>query len=342
MKDFDLKSKIRKNILEMKPYVSFRDTNEIENLIFLDTNENPFGEFNRYPDSTHLKLRRKISEIKGVCAEQIFVGNGSDELLEIIIKIFCEPNRDSILMMKPSFAMYEVYAKTNAVNVNYLVLDENFEIRKEDFLEKISDSNNKILFLCSPNNPTGNSIKDIEFFIENFNGIVVVDEAYQDFSKENSAIDLLNKYPNLIVLQTLSKAWGLAGARIGFGIASEEISKWIYIVKSPYNVSVLNQNAALECLGNVENYQKNLLEILKQRDFLREKFSEISVIKKVYPTDANFFLIEFNDVETVYKTFLQSKILTSLRHPSIQNCLRINVGTEAENQRLIEVLKQIK
>lgn len=341
MKDFNLNSKIRKNILELAPYVSFRDQNYIKNPIYLDANENPFGEFNRYPDSTHKKLRSKIAEIKGVSPKQIFIGNGSDELLEILIKIFCEPNQHSILMMKPSFSMYEVYAKTNAVKVDYLFLDENFQIKKEEFLEKAENEKNKILFLCSPNNPTGNAIENIEFYIENFNGIVVVDEAYQDFSSEKSVVNLLEKYPNLIVLQTLSKAWGLAGARIGFGMASEEISKWIYTVKSPYNVSVLNQNAALNCLENSETYQKNLSEILNQRAFLNDEFSKIKSIIKVYPTDSNFFLIEFNDVEKVYHKLLENNILVSLRHPSIPNCIRINVGTKEENAKLLMVLDQI-
>lgn len=341
MKDFNLNSKIRKNILELAPYVSFRDSNSIENPIYLDANENPFGEFNRYPDSTHKKLREKISEIKKVSPKQIFIGNGSDELLEVLIKIFCEPNQDSILMMKPSFSMYEVYAKTNAVKVDYLLLDENFQIKKEEFLEKSKNENNKILFLCSPNNPTGNAIENIEFYIENFNGIVVVDEAYQDFSSQKSVVNLLKIFPNLIVLQTLSKAWGLAGARIGYGLASEEISKWIYTVKSPYNVSVLNQNAALNCLENSENYQKNLEEILNQRAFLKGEFEKISCIKKVYPTDSNFFLIEFNEVEKVYHKLLENKNLTSFRHPSIPNCIRINVGTKEENTKLLTVLDQI-
>ena len=341
MKNFNITSKIRKNIQELVPYESFRDHNSFENAVLLDANENPFGENNRYPDSTHKLLRNKLSEFKNVSAEQIFIGNGSDELLEIIIKIFCEPNEDSILMMKPSFSMYEVYAKTNAVNVNYLFLNEDFEINQAEFLKQSQNPSNKILFLCSPNNPTGNSIKDIDFYIENFNGIVVVDEAYIDFSSQNSTINLLGKYQNLIVLQTLSKAWGLAGARVGFGISSGDIAKWIYTVKSPYNVSALNQNAALKCLNDTEIYRKNLAEIIDQREILKEKFKGISIIKKVFQTDANFFLIEFEDVEKVYQKLLNNNILTSLRHPSIPNCIRINIGTSAENLKLVEILNQM-
>lgn len=341
MKDFNLHTKIRKNILDLVPYVSFRDRNPIENPVLLDANENPYGAFNRYPDSTHRKLREKLALLKGISQEQIFVGNGSDEVVDLLIRIFCEPRQDSVLTMKPSFSMYEVYAKTNAVAVENLFLDKHFQIKKEDFLLKAKNENAKILFLCSPNNPTGNAIDQIEFYIENFNGLVVIDEAYQDFSSQASAICLLGKYPHLIVLQTLSKAWGLAGARIGFGMSSEDITKLVYTVKSPYNVSVLNQNAAINCLENSDNYTRNVAEILSQRAFLIEQFRQIPVIKKVYPTESNFFLIEFTDVETTYHKLLNNNILTSLRHPSIPNCIRINVGTKDENQRLLQVLNQI-
>ena len=341
MKEFNLKSKIRKNILEISPYVSFRDHNFMENPVFLDANENPFGEYNRYPDSTHKKLREKIAELKNVLPEQIFVGNGSDELLEILIKIFCEPKRDSILMMKPSFSMYEVYAKINSVNVDYLLLNENFKVKKDEFLEKSNNQNNKILFLCSPNNPTGNAIDDIEFFIENFPGIVVLDEAYIDFAPEKTVLNLLDKYSNLIILQTLSKAWGLAGARVGMGFSSAEIAALVYTVKSPYNVSVLNQEAALDALNSKENYLKTLEIILKEKEILWSELEKIPLVKKVYPSDANFFLVKFDHAEKIYHKLLIDNILTSIRHPSIPNCLRINVGTPEENLKLISALKNI-
>ncbi len=332
---------VRKNILELQPYISFRDQNEFENPILMDANESPFGEFNRYPDSTHKKIRKQISQLKNISTNQISVGNGSDELIDLIIKIFCEPKKDSILMMNPSFAMYGFYAAINENLVLKLQLDANFEIQKEDFLKIIEENQPKIFFLCSPNNPTGNSIEDIEFYIKNFSGIVVVDEAYIEFSDGRSAIELLEKYPNLIVLQTFSKAWGMAGARVGIAYSSEEITQLIYTVKAPYNVNSLSLNLVSESLENISEFQNNLEQIIAERSWLKEEFKMIRCIEKVFPTDANFFLIEFKNVETVYQKLLENEILTSKRFPQIPNCIRINVGNKEENIILINVLKNI-
>ncbi|WP_332454168.1 histidinol-phosphate transaminase [Chryseobacterium aquaticum] len=332
---------VRKNILELQPYISFRDVNEFNNPVFMDANESPFGEFNRYPDSTHKKIRSQISELKNISSEKIAVGNGSDELIDLIIKIFCEPKKDSVLMMNPSFAMYGFYASINGNAVLKLQLDENFEIQKEDFLNITKENQPKIFFLCSPNNPTGNSIEDIEFYIKNFNGIVVVDEAYIEFSDKKSAIELLEKYPNLIVLQTFSKAWGMAGARVGIAYASEKIIKLIYTVKAPYNVNSLSLNLASESLKNINEFKNNLQDILSERAWLNEEFKNIKCIQKVFPTDANFFLIEFKDAENVFFKLLENEILTSKRFPQIPNCIRINVGKREENKQLINVLKTI-
>ncbi|WP_439479201.1 histidinol-phosphate transaminase [Chryseobacterium aquaticum] len=332
---------VRKNILELQPYISFRDVNEFDNQVLMDANESPFGEFNRYPDSTHKKIRTQISELKNISSEKIAVGNGSDELIDLIIKIFCEPNKDSVLMMNPSFAMYGFYASINENSVLKLQLDENFEIQKEDFLNITKENQPKIFFLCSPNNPTGNSIEDIEFYIKNFDGIVVVDEAYIEFSDKKSAIELLEKYPNLIVLQTFSKAWGMAGARVGIAYASEEIIRLIYTVKAPYNVNSLSLNLASESLKNINEFKNNLQDILSERVWLNEEFKNIQCIKKVFPTDANFFLIEFKDAENVFFKLLENEILTSKRFPQIPNCIRINVGKRDENKQLINVLKTI-
>jgi histidinol-phosphate aminotransferase len=307
----------------------------------MDANESPFGEFNRYPDSTHKKIRTQISELKNISSEKIAVGNGSDELIDLIIKIFCEPKKDSVLMMNPSFAMYGFYASINENAVLKLQLDENFEIQKEDFLNISKENQPKIFFLCSPNNPTGNAIEDIEFYIKNFNGIVVVDEAYIEFSDKKSAIELLEKYPNLIVLQTFSKAWGMAGARVGIAYASEEIIRLIYTVKAPYNVNSLSLNLASESLKNINEFKNNLQDILSERVWLNEEFKNIQCIKKVFPTDANFFLIEFKDAENVFFKLLENEILTSKRFPQIPNCIRINVGKREENKQLINVLKTI-
>jgi histidinol-phosphate aminotransferase len=342
MKEFTINTLVRKNILELQPYVSFRDQNEFENPILLDANESPFGELNRYPDSTQKKLKQKLSEIKNISADQIAIGNGSDELIDLIIKVFCEPKNDSILMMNPSFAMYGFYASINENKVVKLDLNENFEIIKENFLNTIISNQLKIFFLCSPNNPTGNSIEDIEFYVQNFNGIVVVDEAYIEFSNKKSTIELLDQYANLIVLQTFSKAWGMAGARVGVAYSSKEIIQLINTVKAPYNINSLSLNKITELISIKDNINENIENTLIEKSWLKDKFQEINCITKVYPSDANFFLIEFENVDKVYEKLLEKEILTSKRSPQIRNCIRINVGNRNENIQLIEVLKQIE
>lgn len=342
MEKFNINQLVRKNILELQPYISFRDHNEFENPIFLDANESPFGDFNRYPDSTQKKLKEKLSEIKNISADKIAIGNGSDELIDLIIKVFCEPKNDSILMMNPSFAMYGFYASINENKVVKLDLNEKFEIVKENFLNKVIDNKLKIFFLCSPNNPTGNSIDDIEFYVQNFNGIVVVDEAYIEFSNKKSTIELLDQYPNLIVLQTFSKAWGMAGARVGVAYSSKEIIKLINTVKAPYNVNSLSLNKITELLNIKDNINENIENTLIEKSWLKDKFIEIDCITKVYPSDTNFFLIEFENVDKVYEKLLEKEILTSKRSPQIPNCIRINVGNRNENIQLINTLKTFK
>jgi histidinol-phosphate aminotransferase len=341
MKEFNLNTLVRKNILSLQPYISFRDHNEFNAPVMLDANECPFGEFNRYPDSTQKKLKKKLAELKDVSSNQIALGNGSDELIDLIIKIFCEPKKDAILMMNPSFAMYAFYAAVNENEVLKLDLDENFEMVKDDFLKITKEREIKIFFLCSPNNPTGNSVEDIEFFIQNFDGIVVIDEAYIEFSGNKSGIELLNKYSNLIVLQTFSKAWGTAGARVGTAYASEEIIRLINTVKAPYNVNVLSQEVILNLLDDKNKLKENVDSILKERAWLEEQFKAIECIVKVFPTDANFFLIKMKNVEEVYNGMLEKEILTSKRAPAIPDCIRINIGTREENEKLINVLKAI-
>jgi histidinol-phosphate aminotransferase len=333
MKEFNINSLVRKSILELQPYISFRDNNEFKNPVLLDANESPFGEFNRYPDSTQ--------EMKKISANQIAVGNGSDELIDLIIKVFCEPKNDSILIMNPSFAMYGFYASINENKVVKLDLNENFEIDKDEFLKISQETQPKVFFLCSPNNPTGNCIEDIEFYIKNFNGIVVVDEAYIEFSGKKSCIELLEKYPNLIVIQTFSKAWGMAGARVGVAYSSEEIIKLINVVKAPYNINSLSLNKIFESINNQEFIELNIQNTLNEISWLKNEFQTIKCIKKIYPTDANFFLIEFESVEKVYEKLLEEEILTSKRSPQILNCIRINVGNREENIQLIDVLKSI-
>ncbi|PVV55634.1 histidinol-phosphate transaminase [Chryseobacterium sp. HMWF035] len=341
MKEFNIKDLVRKNILELQPYVSFRDNNTFENPVFLDANESAFGELNRYPDSTQKELKEKLAVLKDVSAKQIAVGNGSDELIDLIVKVFCEPKKDAILMMNPSFAMYGFYASVNENKVAKLNLDENFGIDKEEFLKISNEEKPKVFFLCSPNNPTGNSIEDIEFYIQNFEGIVVVDEAYIEFSGKKSCIELLEKFPNLIVLQTFSKAWGMAGARVGIAYASEEIIQLINTVKSPYNVNSLSLNKISELISNKEFIESNIENTLNEISWLGNELEMVNCIKKIFPTDANFFLIQFENVDKVYRKLLENEILTSKRSPQIPDCIRINVGNREENNKLINVLKSI-
>jgi histidinol-phosphate aminotransferase len=342
MKEFNLNNLVRKNIIGLQPYISFRDHNEFSAPVLLDANECPFGEFNRYPDSTQKKLKNKLADIKKVKPEQIAVGNGSDELIDLIIKVFCEPKKDAILMMNPSFAMYGFYATVNENTVLKLDLNDHFEIIKDEFLEKIKENEPKVFFLCSPNNPTGNSIEDIEFFVRNFNGIVVIDEAYIEFSGRKSGIELLSEYPNLIVLQTFSKAWGTAGARVGIAYASEEIIRLINTVKAPYNVNTLSQELVLKLLNERNTLKENVENILQEREWLMDQFENMECIDRVFPTDANFFLIRMKNADQVYEKMLEEEILTSKRAPAIPGCIRINVGSREENEKLINTLKKIQ
>ena len=332
---------IRPHLVGVNSYQTLRNSFINQQVIFLDANENSFGEFNRYPDGDPIQLKKKLAKINHAKTENLFLGNGSDELIDLTMRIFCEPAKDSIMMINPSFVMYEIYAKMNNLQVEKLQLNSDFELGKDKFLDIVSKSQAKILFLCSPNNPTGNSIADLEFYIQNFKGIVVVDEAYIEFSPEDSAVKLLNKFPNLIVLKTLSKAFGMAGLRIGVGFASAEIASLFIQLKPPYNISSESQKLALKQLENLEELQKNISIILKERDHLKVSLEKISSISKIFPSDANFFLIEFKKAEIAYQKLLEENILTSLRHPALKNCLRITVGTAEENSKLLNVLSQI-
>lgn len=341
MNTISINTLVRENILKLKPYISFRDHNDFNEPTYLDANESPFGEWNRYPDSTQRKLKSSLAELRNLSPAQIAIGNGSDELIDLIIKIFCEPKKDAILMMNPSFAMYGFYATINENKVLQLDLDENFEIIKEDFLKTVEERPIKVFFLCSPNNPTGNSTVDIEFYLQNFDGIVVVDEAYIEFSGKKSSLQLLAQYPNLIVLQTFSKAWGIAGARVGVAYASEEIIQLINTVKAPYNVNALSQELILNALEDENRLKDNVRNIIEERIWLQNQFKGIECITKVFPTDANFFLIKLNDVDEVYQKMLEQEILTSRRDPAIPGCIRINVGNRQENEKLVNLLKNM-
>lgn len=338
---FELNKMIRPHLQGFSAYEALRETGMFASPVLLEANENPYGIYNRYPDSKNSALKEKISGIKNIPTKNLFLGNGSDELIDLIIRTFCEPGKDKVFVTDPSFAMYSLYAKMNNVEVVKIKTDENFQIIRDDYLKKIKDSGAKVLFLCSPNNPTGNSLNDIQFYIKNFSGIVVADEAYIEFSKQPSCKALLPQYPNLIVLHTLSKAYGMAGLRLGIGMASEDIASWMNTLKPPYNISSVSMENALKGLENQTQYEENLHLILAERERVLNELLKISAIKKVFETEANFFLIELTDVQKAYATLLEANILTSMRHPSIPGCIRINIGTLEENNLLLQTLKKL-
>ena len=339
----ELEKLVRPNIQILKPYSSARDDFSGEAGIFLDANENPFGDLNRYPDPHQQTLKDKLKDLKKLATKQIFIGNGSDEVIDLLIRIFCNPSKDKIIVCPPTYGMYEVAANINDVTVLSVPLTHTFQLDIEALQNVISQSavnTIKLLFLCTPNNPTGNSIDEIDWVLTNFNGIVVVDEAYIDFSERTSFIEKLALYPNLVVIQTFSKAWGLAAARIGVAYASESIIALMQKIKPPYNVSSLNQEAALKALDNEHVVEHQKAHILEQRTYLEASLSQLPLVKRVYPSDANFILIEVEDADLVYAHLVLKKIVVRNRNAVIKNCLRITIGTFVENKYLIEVLKR--
>jgi histidinol-phosphate aminotransferase len=339
----DLQKLVRQNIISLKPYSSARDEFSGEAGVFLDANENPFGDLNRYPDPHQQTLKDKLKDIKKLTSKQVFIGNGSDEVIDLLIRIFCNPSVDKIIVCPPTYGMYEVAANINDVMVLSVLLTQDFQLDTEALQQVISQSEPntlKLIFLCTPNNPTGNSIDNIEWVLANFNGIVVVDEAYIDFSERTSFIEKLALYPNLVVVQTFSKAWGLAAARIGIAYASETIIALMQKVKPPYNVSSLNQEAALKALDNEHVIVHQKAHILEQRTYLETSLSQLPIVKKVFPSDANFILIEVEDADMLYEHLVIKNIVLRNRNTIIKNCLRITIGTIVENQYLIEVLKR--
>ncbi len=340
----DIKNLVRKNILNLKPYSSARDEFEGENGIFLDANENPFGKLNRYPDPTQRKIKERLSELNQISTENIFLGNGSDEVIDLAFRIFCEPKKDKVLTFSPTYGMYEVSANINDVELINLELNKDFQIDLENLKPYFEDENLKIIFICSPNNPTGNSIKNIKYILENFNGIVFIDEAYIDFSPEESFRNQIKNYPNLIVSQTFSKAWGMASVRVGIAYASEEIIKFYNNVKPPYNISKLNQDAILNTLNDekINQVSENIKIILEEKKSLIQNLEKLDLVKKIFPSDANFILIAVDNADSVYQELVKKKVIIRNRNSVIKNCLRITVGSPEENQKLIENLQTIK
>ncbi len=338
----DIKKYVRPNILSMKPYASARDEFKGAASIYLDANENPYETgLNRYPDPLAWAVKQALAPIKGVAADNIFLGNGSDEVIDVLIRIFCEPRQDNIVILPPTYGMYAVNAETSDVGIVSVNLTPDFDLDTEGVLKAATDKS-KILFICSPNNPTGNALtlEKIEFLIQNFDGIVVVDEAYSDFSPQ-TALNWVGKYPNLVVMQTFSKAWGLAAIRLGMAFASTDIIGLMNKVKPPYNVNELTQQAALDALKNVENMKKQVAELSREREKLAEILRGLPVVEKVYPSDANFVLVKMTDGNAVYQHLLTRGIVTRNRSNVVlcENGVRISVGTPAENEAVVEALR---
>lgn len=345
--EFDLKKLVRPNVLKLKPYSSARDEYQSSGneMIFLDANENPFPtDVNRYPDPQQRDLKTELGKLKKVNPDQILLGNGSDEVLDLLFRAFCEPKTDKVITMPPTYGMYSVLAAINDIENKEVHLKQNFELNVEEVLSSV-DANTKIIFLCSPNNPTGNSFskEDIIHILNNFRGLVVIDEAYIDFSKKRSWLEELVNFPNLIVTQTLSKAYGMAGIRLGICYASEEIITVLNKIKPPYNVNQLSNNRALERVLNNNSVDLEITEILQERNKLSKGLLEVSFIEKVYPSDANFILVKVDDANKRYSQLIEKGIVIRNRtnQPLCENTLRLTVGTKIENNRLIGALKKM-
>lgn len=344
---FDLSKLVRPNISKLVAYSSARDEFSGEAKVFLDANENSLGSpllkwYNRYPDPHQRAIKQKLSVIKGIAPEHIFLGNGSDECIDLLFRCFCEPGKDNVIICPPTYGMYEVSANINDVAVKKAPLLEDFQLDLVH-LETLVDTNTKLIWLCSPNNPTGNALNrvDIETVLNNFNGIVVVDEAYINFAKQKSFIQELTEYPNLVVLQTLSKAWGLAGLRLGMAFASAAIIEVLDKVKPPYNINQATQELVLKALDEVGQVNDMIRLLVDMREALAEVFRSMPTVEKVYPSDANFLLVKIKDARKIYEFLLGKGIV--LRDRSnvtlCEDCLRITVGTEQENTLLVDAMQ---
>ncbi|HEY2583705.1 MAG TPA: histidinol-phosphate transaminase [Mucilaginibacter sp.] len=347
---FTIDNLLRDNIKNLTPYSSARDEYQGEASVFLDANENAFGsplaqQFNRYPDPLQSEVKRRLSEIKGVPVRNIFLGNGSDEAIDILFRSFCNPGVDNVILVPPTYGMYKVSANINDIEIKNVPLTADFQLNLDGIAEAI-DNHTKLIFICSPNNPTGNSIDraDVETLLANFNGIVVVDEAYINFSRQKTFIQELTEYANLVVLQTLSKAWGLAGLRVGMAFASEEIIEVMNKVKPPYNVNEASQQLALQALANIDQVNNWIKETLVQRDKLVLGLKDFDFVLDIYPSDANFILVKTTDPKAIYNFLVQKGIIVRDRSKVelCEGCLRITVGTPDENTILLNTLQNFK
>ncbi len=340
----DINLLVRDNVKALIPYSSARDEFQGKEGIFLDANENPYGKLNRYPDPYQKVLKSQISKIKQVPEENIFLGNGSDEIIDLAYRTFCRPGIDKALAFSPTYGMYEVSAGINDINFIKIPLTDRFQIDKEKAASALDDPFLKLIFICSPNNPTGNSLDyvDIESIITGCRCIVLIDEAYSDFSGKQSFKTMTGKYPNLIVMQTFSKAYGLAAARIGMAFANRQIVKYFNKLKPPYNISSLNQRAALSQLAHYEKSLDQVRRIIRERERLRAALGRLRIVEKIYPSDANFLLVKICDPDSIYNTLVDNNIIVRNRSRIIPGCLRITVGTRSENNRLLAELNRIK
>jgi histidinol-phosphate aminotransferase len=347
MIEFNLDNLVRENIKKMTAYSSARHEFTGVAGIFLDANENSFGSplpenYNRYPDPGQLALKEKISRIKGVPVPNIFLGNGSDEAIDLLFRIFCTPGQDNVLIFPPTYGMYEVCAEMNDVEVKKVPLLPDFQLNL-DAIEAAIDPRTKLIFVCSPNNPTGNSIhrNDVEVLLNNFDGLVIIDEAYINYAKQKTFIPELTEYPNLVILQTLSKAWGLAGLRLGMAFAGEPVIHYLNKVKYPYNINTASQQLAMEALGNISSVNNWTKTTVEQRDWLKTELLKFPFTEIVYPSDANFILVKMKEARKIYDYLAAKGIIVRDRSKVIlcDDCLRITIGTPEENKQLTDVLK---
>ncbi len=344
---FDLDKLTRPNIKQLVPYSSARDEFSGEAKVFLDANENSLGSpltkwYNRYPDPHQRAIKQKLSTIKGIGAEHIFLGNGSDECIDLLFRSFCEPGIDNVIICPPTYGMYEVSANINNIAVKKAPLLEDFQLNLAH-IETLADEHTKLIWLCSPNNPTGNALNrtDIEMVLNNFNGIVVIDEAYVNFAKQKTFIQELADYPNLVVLQTLSKAWGLAGLRLGMAFASQAIIEVLDKVKPPYNINQATQELVLKALDEVGQVNDMIRLLVDMREAMAEVFLSMPTVEKVYPSDANFLLVKIKEARKIY-TFLLEKGIVLRDRSNValcEDCLRITIGTEQENTLLVDAMQ---
>lgn len=343
-----LSSLVRDNIKTLKPYSSARHEFEGKASVYLDANENPFGsaleeDFNRYPDPLQWQLKFQLARIKGVPAENIFIGNGSDEVIDLAYRIFCNPGKDNVIICPPTYGMYEVSGNINDVEIRKVMLTEHFQLDVEAVLNAI-DSNTKLLFICSPNNPTGNNMNraDIELLLNNFPGIVLIDEAYINFSSQKTFIQELTEYPNLIVMQTLSKAWGLAALRLGLCYASLDIIDLFNKVKPPYNINLASQELGLKALQQTTQVNDWIKIAVEERQSLAKELQRLPFVEKIYNSDANFLLVKVKDADGLYRHLAGGEVVVRnrSREPLCEGCLRITIGTPEENKQLIELLNK--